>query len=95
MKRAKDHVNHMWVAEATENSTYYLKYDHHYCSHLKDAFARVKKWEQSASLVCMFYILYLCSIFSMLSVLKALAYFLQTIEKLREKVLHIVGGPKG
>lgn len=68
VKRAKDHVNHMWVAEATENSTYYLKYNHPYCSHLKDAFGLVEKWEQSAS---------------------------STIEKLRRKVLHIVGGPKG
>ncbi|KAL2901878.1 Protein BREAST CANCER SUSCEPTIBILITY 2-like protein B [Bienertia sinuspersici] len=70
VKRAKDLVNHMWVAEATENSTYYLKFDHPYCSHLKDAFGRVKKWEQSASASSVF-------------------------EKLREKVLHIVDGPKG
>ncbi|XP_021769649.1 protein BREAST CANCER SUSCEPTIBILITY 2 homolog B-like isoform X1 [Chenopodium quinoa] len=67
VKRTKDHVNLMWVAEATENSTYYLKYNHPYCSHLKDAFGLVKKWQQSAS---------------------------STIEKLREKILHIVGGPK-
>ncbi|KNA09601.1 hypothetical protein SOVF_152150 isoform A [Spinacia oleracea] len=49
VKRAKDHANDMWVAEATENSTYFLKYNDPYCSHLKDAFGLVKKWEQSGS----------------------------------------------
>lgn len=68
VKRTKDHANHMWVAEATENSTYYLNCDHPYCSHLKHAFALVQKWQQSSSL---------------------------TVEKLREKVLCIVAGPKG
>ncbi|XP_057542281.1 protein BREAST CANCER SUSCEPTIBILITY 2 homolog B-like isoform X1 [Amaranthus tricolor] len=65
-KRDKDHGNHMWVAEATENSTYYLNCDHPSCSHLKDSFYRVKRWEQRASL---------------------------TIEKLKKKVLDIIGGP--
>ncbi|KAK9699195.1 hypothetical protein RND81_08G159400 [Saponaria officinalis] len=67
VKRAKDHANHMWVAEATENSTYYLNYEHPSCSHLKDAFGFAKKWEQSSTL---------------------------TIEKLKKKVLYIVGDPK-
>ncbi|CAO2820162.1 unnamed protein product [Amaranthus hypochondriacus] len=49
-KRDKDHGNCMWVAEATENSTYYLNYDHPSCSHLKDSFERVQRWGQSASL---------------------------------------------
>ncbi|KAH9612733.1 hypothetical protein KSS87_006715 [Heliosperma pusillum] len=64
VKRAKDHANHMWVAEATENSTYYLNYEHPSCSHLKDAFGLVKKWQQNSSL---------------------------TIEKLKKRVLYIIG----
>ncbi|XP_074302049.1 protein BREAST CANCER SUSCEPTIBILITY 2 homolog B-like isoform X1 [Silene latifolia] len=64
VKRAKDHANHMWVAEATENSTYYLNYEHPSCSHVKDAFGLVKKWEQNSSL---------------------------TIEKLKKRVLYIIG----
>lgn len=49
VKRARDHANCMWVADATENATYYLNSDHPSCCHLKDAFASVKRWQRSSS----------------------------------------------
>ncbi|KAJ8426853.1 hypothetical protein Cgig2_006528 [Carnegiea gigantea] len=51
VKRARDHANRMWVADATENATCYLNSDHPSCCHLKDAFALVKRWQQSSSKV--------------------------------------------
>ncbi|KAG5619799.1 hypothetical protein H5410_005017 [Solanum commersonii] len=50
IKRARDNVNNLWVAEATENSTYYLKYDHSDCSHLKDAGASAERWAEISGL---------------------------------------------
>nr|XP_018624603.1 protein BREAST CANCER SUSCEPTIBILITY 2 homolog B-like isoform X4 [Nicotiana tomentosiformis] len=44
IKRARDNVNNLWVAEATENSTYYLNFDHSHCSHLKEASASAERW---------------------------------------------------
>ncbi|KAH6787036.1 hypothetical protein C2S52_006588 [Perilla frutescens var. hirtella] len=43
-KRPRDRVNGLWVAEATENSDYFLTYDHEGRSHLKNAAASVSKW---------------------------------------------------
>ncbi|KAL1549093.1 protein BREAST CANCER SUSCEPTIBILITY 2 B-like [Salvia divinorum] len=43
-KRPRDQVNGLWVAEATENSDYFLSYDNGVRSHLKDAAASVSKW---------------------------------------------------
>ncbi|KAK9289849.1 hypothetical protein L1049_008009 [Liquidambar formosana] len=67
IKRAKDQTNHLWVAEATENSNYFFNYDLLHCSHLKNAAASVQRKEISSL----------------------------TIEKLREKVLSIIGHCKG
>ncbi|XP_047949061.1 protein BREAST CANCER SUSCEPTIBILITY 2 homolog B-like [Salvia hispanica] len=43
-KRPRDQVNGLWVAEATENSDYFLSYDNGVRRHLKDAAASVAKW---------------------------------------------------
>ncbi|XP_027069863.1 protein BREAST CANCER SUSCEPTIBILITY 2 homolog B [Coffea arabica] len=51
IKRAKDQVNNVWVAEATENSTYSLTFDDRcYFSHLKEAAASTQKWASNSSL---------------------------------------------
>lgn len=67
IKRAEDQMNHLWVAEATENSTYSLTYDRIQCTHLKEAAASAKKWVKISSL---------------------------TIEKLKGKILSIIGNCK-
>ncbi|CAK7343756.1 unnamed protein product [Dovyalis caffra] len=52
MKRAKDQTNHLWIAEATENSTYSLSFDSSNFSHLKNAAASTQNWAKiSTSLV--------------------------------------------
>lgn len=98
IKKAKDHTNHIWVADANENSAYYLNFDSQHCSHLRNAASSVRRWASNSSLVCImklyhiktcaatkqFLILTFCFIFS----------FLQIIEKLKEKVLCIVGDCK-
>ncbi|KAG7965180.1 hypothetical protein I3843_09G211200 [Carya illinoinensis] len=68
IKRAKDQMNHLWVAEATENSIYFLNLDPPPCSHLKNAASLTQKWARMSSL---------------------------TLDKLREKVLFIIGDCKG
>ncbi|XP_057983241.1 protein BREAST CANCER SUSCEPTIBILITY 2 homolog B-like [Malania oleifera] len=50
IKRAKDQTNHLWVAEATENSTYFLSYDLSPCLHLKNAAASAQRWAKISSL---------------------------------------------
>ncbi|KAL0375393.1 UNVERIFIED_CONTAM: protein BREAST CANCER SUSCEPTIBILITY 2B [Sesamum radiatum] len=50
-KRPRDQVNGLWVAEATENSDYFLSYDHAGYSHLKDVAASVLKWANTSSLI--------------------------------------------
>ncbi|KAL5550739.1 hypothetical protein UlMin_000915 [Ulmus minor] len=50
IKRAKDQVNHIWVAEASENSTYFLNFDSPQCSHLKDAALSAERWGKTSSL---------------------------------------------
>ncbi|KAF8402568.1 hypothetical protein HHK36_010654 [Tetracentron sinense] len=67
LKRAKDQMNHLWVAEATENSTY------SFCQnlpgfHLKEAADSAKKWAKISS---------------------------STIQKLRERVLYVIGDCEG
>ncbi|KAL0338130.1 UNVERIFIED_CONTAM: protein BREAST CANCER SUSCEPTIBILITY 2B [Sesamum angustifolium] len=50
-KRPRDQVNGLWVADATENSDYFLSYDHAGYSHLKDVAATVLKWANTSSLI--------------------------------------------
>ncbi|KAK9196195.1 hypothetical protein WN943_004323 [Citrus x changshan-huyou] len=51
IKRPKDHLNHIWVAEATENSSYFLSFDFPTCSHLRSAAASAQSWAKISSLV--------------------------------------------
>ncbi|KAK3032866.1 hypothetical protein RJ639_037043 [Escallonia herrerae] len=51
IKRKKDQMNHLWVAEATENSNYFLNYDHAHISHLKDAASSAQRCAMTSSLV--------------------------------------------
>ncbi|KAL5742457.1 hypothetical protein ACOSP7_029189 [Xanthoceras sorbifolium] len=51
IKRAKDHINHLWIAEATENSTYFLSFDVPHCPHLKSAAASAQRWAKISSLI--------------------------------------------
>ncbi|MBA0814860.1 hypothetical protein Gohar_020659 [Gossypium harknessii] len=48
IKKPKDQMNHLWVAEATENSTYYLNFKPS-ISHLKSAGASVQAWAKASS----------------------------------------------
>ncbi|RYR11482.1 hypothetical protein Ahy_B04g069004 isoform C [Arachis hypogaea] len=64
IKKERDDRNHILVAEATENSTYYLSFDSPQCSHLRNSASEIKRWANNSSL---------------------------TIEKLKQKVLLIVG----
>ncbi|KAM1181415.1 hypothetical protein FF1_000013 [Malus domestica] len=49
-KREKDEMNCLWVAEATENSAYFLTFDNPRCSHLKDAAASSERWKRMSIL---------------------------------------------
>ncbi|XP_045814666.1 protein BREAST CANCER SUSCEPTIBILITY 2 homolog A-like [Trifolium pratense] len=51
IKKEKDHTNHVWVADANENSTYYLKFDSLHCSHLQNAASSVTRWASESSLI--------------------------------------------
>ncbi|KAK7344501.1 hypothetical protein VNO77_14169 [Canavalia gladiata] len=64
IKREKDHTNRIWVADATESSTYYLNFESVQCSHLRNTASSVRRWANDHSLI---------------------------IEKLKEKVLYVVG----
>ncbi|XP_027931450.1 protein BREAST CANCER SUSCEPTIBILITY 2 homolog B-like isoform X1 [Vigna unguiculata] len=64
IKKEKDHTNNIWVADANENSTYYLNFDSSNCYHLRNAASSIRRWADNSSLV---------------------------IEKLKEKVLYVVG----
>ncbi|CAL0323227.1 unnamed protein product [Lupinus luteus] len=68
IKREKDKTNHIWVADATENSTYCLSYDSLHHAHLRNTASSIRRWANNSSL---------------------------TIEKLKEKVLSMVGDCKG
>ncbi|KAF1883721.1 hypothetical protein Lal_00012638 [Lupinus albus] len=68
IKREKDQTNHIWVADATENSTYCLSYDSPHYAHLRNTASSIRRWANNSSL---------------------------TIEKLKEKVLSMVGDCKG
>uniref|UniRef100_A0A0D9UX46 Tower domain-containing protein n=1 Tax=Leersia perrieri TaxID=77586 RepID=A0A0D9UX46_9ORYZ len=48
VKRQKDQMRHMWVAEATESSTYTLSHEIPKKSHLKDATTSAEKWASSS-----------------------------------------------
>lgn len=52
IKRPKDQMNHLWVAEASENSTYFLSFDTSHCSHLKEAAVSAERWGRLSNLVC-------------------------------------------
>ncbi|KAF7825024.1 protein BREAST CANCER SUSCEPTIBILITY 2-like protein B-like isoform X1 [Senna tora] len=67
IKKEKDHINHIWVAEATEHSTYYLTFDSPQCSHLRNAAISIRRWANISS---------------------------STIDKIKEKVLSVVGDCK-
>lgn len=99
IKRAKDQMNHLWVAESTENSIYSLNFDSPHCSHLKNAAASAQRWAKLSSLVCLSRLSYLvdsiCCMFFRCHKFLYLLHFLQTIDKLREKVLLIIGDCKG
>ncbi|GFP92770.1 protein breast cancer susceptibility 2 homolog b [Phtheirospermum japonicum] len=47
-KRPRDQVNGIWVAEATENSDYFLSYDTAGRNHLKNVAASVSKWANAS-----------------------------------------------
>jgi len=53
IKKEKDHTNQIWVADANENSTYYLKFDSSHCSHLRFPASSVTRLASNSSLVCM------------------------------------------
>ncbi|KAK9126751.1 hypothetical protein Scep_015597 [Stephania cephalantha] len=50
IKRARDQVNHLWVAEATDNSTYSLLNDLPTSSHLNEAAGAANRWAKISSL---------------------------------------------
>lgn len=52
IKRAKDQMNHLWVAEATENSDYFFSFDLPHCLHLKNAAASSESWTKTSNMVC-------------------------------------------
>ncbi|XP_028804749.1 protein BREAST CANCER SUSCEPTIBILITY 2 homolog A isoform X2 [Neltuma alba] len=47
-KKEKDHINHIWVAEASENSTYHLTFDSPRCSHLRHSASSIKRWANNS-----------------------------------------------
>ncbi|KAK2443086.1 hypothetical protein P8452_21474 [Trifolium repens] len=51
IKKEKDHTNHVWVADANETSTYYLKFDSPHCSHLRNAASSVRRWANESSMI--------------------------------------------
>ncbi|KAK8561593.1 hypothetical protein V6N13_149242 [Hibiscus sabdariffa] len=50
IKKPKDQMNHLWVAEATENSAYHLNFTPS-ISHLKSAGASVQAWAKASNSV--------------------------------------------
>ncbi|KAK9113750.1 hypothetical protein Syun_020547 [Stephania yunnanensis] len=50
IKRARDQLNHLWVAEATDNSTYSLLNDLPTSSHLNEAAGAANRWAKISSL---------------------------------------------
>ncbi|XP_010037674.2 protein BREAST CANCER SUSCEPTIBILITY 2 homolog B isoform X2 [Eucalyptus grandis] len=51
IKRAKDQMNHLWVAEATENSNYFLSFDPPHFCHLKEAALSTHGWAKVSELI--------------------------------------------
>ncbi|KAK4396078.1 protein BREAST CANCER SUSCEPTIBILITY 2B [Sesamum angolense] len=68
-KRPRDQVNGLWVADATENSDYFLSYDHAGYSHLKDVAATVLKWANTSSLALATasLLVFMCESFSLMN----------------------------
>lgn len=95
-KREKDQMNSLWVAEATETSAHFLSFDTPHCSHIKGAAVSTERWGRISSLV---WILKLCLQLIVLPVLLSIDLFLlfcmQTINRLKERVLCIIGASKG
>lgn len=95
-KQARDQMNHLWVAEATENSTYRVSYNLPSSVHLKEAADSAQRWAKESYWVRTrifkktILILHQLPLMYIISV----TYFdcLQAIQKLRERVLCIVGG---
>lgn len=88
-------MNHIWVAETTENSDYSLTYEHKQYTHLKDAAVASQKWAEVSSLVCIFLSCYsMCTsgfLFTHSGTDLNLVMLLETVEKLKRKVLSIIG----
>ncbi|KAF7849345.1 hypothetical protein BT93_L0963 [Corymbia citriodora subsp. variegata] len=51
IKRAKDQMNHLWVAEATENSNYFLSFDPPSYCHVKEAALSTHRWAKVSELI--------------------------------------------
>lgn len=51
IKRPKDQMNHIWVAEATENSDYFFSFYLPQYYHLKNAAASAERWAKVSTLV--------------------------------------------
>ncbi|CAA0392660.1 unnamed protein product [Arabidopsis thaliana] len=49
IKRAKDVTNEIWVAEAAENSVYFINAEAAYSSHLKTSSAHIQTWAKLSS----------------------------------------------
>lgn len=92
IKRAKDQVNNLWVAEATENSTYTLTFDQMKSNHLKEAADSAQKWANISSLVCLYVRIFLSAMRTVFLDLKNCLFllFLQTIENLKKRVLSVI-----
>lgn len=54
VKRDKDQMRHVWVAEATESSTYSLSHEIPKKSHLKEAATSAEKWASNSHPVSFF-----------------------------------------
>lgn len=51
-------MNHIWVAEATENSEYILTSEHKQYTHLNDVSVATQKWAEVSSSVCLYFSYY-------------------------------------
>lgn len=85
-------MNSLWVAEATENSAYFLSFDSPHCSHLKGAAASAERWGRISSLVCILKLQLQLMVLSMFPSANVFPWFcMQTINRLKERVLGIIG----
>ncbi|KAK1387179.1 hypothetical protein POM88_015357 [Heracleum sosnowskyi] len=94
IKKEKDRINHIWVVEATENSDYSLTYEHKRYIHLNHVVVASQKWAEVSSLVCIFLsccIMCTSGFLFTYSDINLDVCFLKTIEKLKQKVISIIG----